>query len=92
MEDFKYELVVALPKKKGTMKCEEHIIINLTSHAFKIIWRVIKIRLESKIDSNLENDQFGFRKNIGTREGILSLRILIEKQIRVNKDIFYSFC
>jgi len=61
------------------MKCEEHRTINLTSHASKIFCRIIKTRIESKIDSNLGNDQFGFRKDIGTREAILSMRFLIEK-------------
>jgi hypothetical protein len=29
----------------------------------------------------VNNDQFGFRRNKGTREVILSLKILLEKQI-----------
>lgn len=50
INDFKHGLVVTLPKKKRTMKCEKHKIINLTFHAFKILYRVIKIRIEIKID------------------------------------------
>lgn len=69
INDFKHGLIVTLPKKKGTMKFEKHRTINLTS---KILCRVIKIRIESKIHSNVGNSQFGFRKNIGTREAILS--------------------
>lgn len=43
------------------------------------------------IEKNLGKDQFGFRKKIGTREAIVTLRILIEKQIRRNKDTFIAF-
>lgn len=91
INDFKHGLVVTLPKNKGTLKCEKHRTINLTSHASKILCRIIKTRIESKMYSNLENDQFGFRKNISTREAILLLRILIEKQIRANKDVLIAF-
>jgi len=73
------------------MNDEMRRTIHFTSHASKILCRIIKIRLESKIDSNLGNDQSGFRKDKGTREAILSLRILIEKQIRVNKDVLIAF-
>lgn len=37
INDCKHGLVVTLPKKRGTMKCEEHRTINLTSHASKIM-------------------------------------------------------
>jgi len=73
------------------MKFEEHRTINLTSHVSKILCRIIKTRIEIKIYSNIGNDQFGFRKDIGTREAILSLRFLIEKQLRVNKDVIIAF-
>lgn len=79
INDLKYGLVLTLPKKNGTIKCEKHKTIKTTSHASKIICWVIKTRLESKIDLNLRNDKFGFKKNIDTREAILSLRNLIKK-------------
>ncbi|VVC29974.1 Endonuclease/exonuclease/phosphatase,Reverse transcriptase domain [Cinara cedri] len=45
----------------------------------------------SIVEKELSNDQFGFRRNKGTREAILSLRLLIEKQIEFNKDTFIAF-
>ncbi|KAL4083941.1 hypothetical protein QTP88_029258 [Uroleucon formosanum] len=48
-------------------------------------------RIEHKIERQLSNDQFGFRRNKGTREAILSLRTLIEKQIEFNNDTFIAF-
>lgn len=58
---------------------------------FMMLCRIIKKQIESKINSNLGNDQFDFRKNIGTKRAILLLRILIEKQIRVTKDALIDF-
>lgn len=43
-----------------------------------------------KLNSNNNKDPLGFRKNIRIREVILTLRILIEKQIR-NRNIFILF-
>lgn len=37
------------------------------------------IRIESKINGNLTEDQFDFRKNRDTRKAILCLRMVIEK-------------
>lgn len=88
---FKHGLDLMLPKKKGIMSCEEHRTINLTFHVSKILCRAKKTRIESKINLNLGNDQFGFRKDIGTRKTILSMRIFIEKQIQVNRDILIAF-
>lgn len=41
--------------------------------------------MENKVEAILLKDQFGFRKNVVTREAILALRTIIEKRIRKNK-------
>lgn len=48
-------------------------------------------RIESKINENLTEDQFGFRKNRGIREAIICLRIIIEKIFRIIKPLFTAF-
>ncbi|CAI6343800.1 unnamed protein product [Macrosiphum euphorbiae] len=91
IDDFRKGIIVTIPKKKGTMNCEEYRTLNLNTHASKIITRIIKNRIEKAIDANLGEDQFGFRRNIGTREATLALRIMIEKQIRRNKKTCIAF-
>lgn len=44
-----------------------------------------------KIERQLSNDEFGFRRNKRTGEAILSLRTLIENQIEFNNDTFTIF-
>jgi len=44
--------------------------------------------MEYNIEVILSEDQFGFRKNVGTREVILALRTIIEKKIR--KDSLHT--
>jgi hypothetical protein len=48
-------------------------------------------RIENIIDSLLTEDQFGFRKQKDTREVILTLRQVIEKQNRKSKPTFIAF-
>jgi len=50
--------------------------ISLKTHAFKILTKIMHKRIESKINKNLTEDQFGFKKNRGTREVIICLRII----------------
>lgn len=60
-------------------------------HSAKILVKIIGDRIVYVIERQLSSDQFGFRRNKGTRETILSLRTLIEKQIEFNNDTFVVF-
>jgi hypothetical protein len=53
------------------------------AHAAEILIKIICHRIENTVENELNDDQIGFRRNKGTREVILSLRILIEKQIEI---------
>lgn len=57
----------------------------------KMLVKIINNRLQNKIERQLGNAQFKFRRNKGTREEISSLGTLIEKQIEFNKDTFIPF-
>lgn len=60
-------------------------------HEAKILVKIICNRIKNKIKKHVSNDQFGFRRNIETRVAILSLKILVEKQIEFDKDTFIAF-
>jgi len=53
--------------------------------------KIVHKRVEKKIEGTLTEDQFGFRKNRGTREAILCLRLIMEKMFRINKPIYIAF-
>jgi len=78
-KDFEKCLMIPLPKKKKSEKYEDHRTISLITHVSKILTKIIHKRIETKISVNLEEDQFGFRRNRGTREAILCLRMTMEK-------------
>lgn len=47
--------------------------------------------MEQKVEAVLSEDQFGFRKNRGTREAILALKLIIEKRMEMNMKTFIAF-
>jgi len=67
--------------KKKPEKCKNCRVTSLIKHASKILTKIIYRRLGSRISGLLAEDQFGFRKNRGTREAILCLRMIIEKDV-----------
>ena len=91
VSDFKESIVIPIPKKSGADRCENYRTISLTSHASKILTRIIYRRLEKTVEAELDDDQFGFRKNMGTREAILSLRLILEGRIRKGLPTFMAF-
>lgn len=64
--------------------------VPLASHASKILTKIKSQRNKAKIEQSLTEDQFGFRKNMGMREAIFALRIIIQKRIRKDKHTFIA--
>lgn len=89
--DFKITKTVTLPKKTNTLKCEEHRTLSLISQASKIILKIIQNRIRSKIEDNLSDDQYGFRRNKGTREAILALRLVLDRRMDLGLDTHVAF-
>lgn len=72
-EDFK-AAIIAIPKKMNAQTCGEHRILSILPFIVKIL--TIHRRIQNKIEENLPDEQFGFRKEEGTREVILSLLLI----------------
>uniref|UniRef100_A0A8D9E3Z3 Craniofacial development protein 2 n=1 Tax=Cacopsylla melanoneura TaxID=428564 RepID=A0A8D9E3Z3_9HEMI len=90
-DDFKESEIVILPKKAKSRKCEDYRTLSLLSHTSKILTGIVQQRIKQKVDHQLHDDQFGFRNGRGTREAILSLRMLIEESMRIDKPLFIAF-
>jgi hypothetical protein len=64
-KDFTEVTMIALKKTKTqAAKCSDHRTISLISHTAKILRR----RIERKIEDVIGEDQFGFRRRKGTRD------------------------
>ena len=89
--DFTRSKVVKLPKKANTKRCEEHRTLSLIPHCSKILLKTMYERIYSKVDSFIQKDQFGFRRKVGTREAIGTLRVLYEKAIHFGQSTYVCF-
>jgi hypothetical protein len=69
--------MITLKKKPKARKCTEHRTISFTAHAAKVVASVIR-KSEKKIEDVLGEDQFGFRKEKGTRDAIGMLRLILD--------------
>ena len=82
---------IALPKKPGAIECELHRTISLMSHVMKIILRVLMERMRRVIRPEINEAQYGFVPDAGTRNAIFALRMLCERSIEVQRDVYLCF-
>ena len=78
-KDFTEVTMIALKKKPQATKCSDHRTISLIAHAAKIVAKILRRRIENKIEDELGEDRFGFRRGKGTRDAIGMLRIQYNK-------------
>jgi len=84
-------LFVVLPKIPGTLDCANHRTISLMSHLLKVLLKIVLQRIRRKILPEIPQTQFGFMKDRGTRNAIFVMRMLEERAIEHQQDIFLCF-
>jgi len=57
----------------------------------KIIRKILRRKVERKIESVLGEDQFGFRRGKGTRDAIGMMRIIAERTLQRDEELFVCF-
>ena len=53
--------------------------------------KILTSRITSKADEYIGNNQFGFRKGCGTRDAIGVMRMIMERNLEVNKEVYICF-
>ena len=89
-KDLSKSIFITLPKKPSAVDCEHHTI-SLMSHVTKIILRVLLLRLRSRIQPEIGREQFGILEDAGTRKAIFVLRVITERAVEMQKDIYMCF-
>ena len=89
--DLRSSVFIVLPKKQRAVECAEFRTISLMCHTLKLLLTIILRRISDKINREVGDEQAGFRKNSGTREGIFNLKMIVEKYIETQKDIYACF-
>ena len=65
--------------------------IVLTSHASKVMLKILQTRLQQYVNYELPDIQTGFRRGRGTRDQIANIFWIIEKAREFQKDIYFCF-
>lgn len=90
-KDFTRVVMIPLKKKPNAVECEDHRTISLISHASKILLKILTKRIEAKAKEFIGKNQFGFRKGCGTREAIGVIRMLCERSIENDNQVYICF-
>ena len=90
-KEWTQSLVIPLPKKGNLKQCQNYRTISLISHPSKILLKVILKRLKSKAEELLAEEQAGFRAGRSTTEQIFNSRLIIEKHLQHQRDLFHNF-
>ena len=72
-------------------KCNNNRTIALISHCSKILLKIISNRMKPKMDEEINETQAGFRTGTGTKNQILNLKLIIEKNREYGRDIYLCF-
>ena len=89
--DMAKSIFITLPKKPCTKICEEHRTISLMSHTVKLLLRVIMHRIRNKLHPEINECQYGFMPDKGTRNAVFTLKNLGQRAIEMKKDLFLCF-
>ena len=63
----------------------------LTSHASKVMLKILQARLQKYVHQELPDAQAGFRKDSEIRDQIGNIHWIIEKAIQFQKNIYFCF-
>ena len=89
-EDLSKSKFIALPKTNGATECGLHHTISLMIHVAKILLRVILLRSRSAVRQEISEEQYGFMDGRGTQNAIFVLRLMDERAIEMQKDLYIS--
>ena len=84
-------LVIPLLKKGNLKQCQNYRNISLISYPSKFMLRVNLSRLKAKAKELQAEEQSGFRPGRSPAENIFSSRVINEKYLRHQRDLFPNF-
>ena len=84
--------LVITPAKKGSLQqCQNYRTISFISHPSKVMLKIILNRLKPQAEKIIAEEQAGFRAGGSTTEQIFNLRILCEKYLQHQQDLYHVF-
>ena len=84
-------LVITLPNNGNLQLCQNYRTISLISHPSKVMLKIILNRLKPEAEKIIVGEQAGFRPGRSTTEQIFNLRILCERYLQHQQDLYHVF-
>ena len=84
-------MIITLPKKGNLQICNNYRTISLISHPSKVMLKVLLNRLKPQAEEIIAEEQAGFRTGRSTTEQIFNLRIICEKYLQHQQDLYHVF-
>src|SRR5574339_205782 len=72
-QDWKRSVFIPIPKKGNAKECSNYRTIVLTSHASKVMLKILQARLQQYVNRELPDVQAGFRKERGIPDHLICL-------------------
>ena len=83
---------VFIPIPKGNAKeCSTYHTIALTSHASKVMLKILQARIQQYVNQELSDVQAGFRRGRGTTDQIANIHWIMQKAKEFQKNICCCF-
>ena len=82
-------IFIPIPKKGNAKGCSTFCTIAVTSHASKVMLKILQARLRQYMNHELPDVQAGFRKGKGTRDQIANIRWITGKAREFQKNIYF---
>ena len=73
-----WSVFILIPKKGNAKECPNYCKIALTSHASKVMLKILQATLQQYVNQEVPDVQAGFRKDRGSRDQIANIHWVIE--------------
>ena len=90
-QDWKRSVFIPIPKKGNAKECSNYCTIAVISQASKVMLKILQARLQQYMNRELPDVQDSFRKGRGTRDQIAIICLIIEKERKFHKNIYFCF-
>ena len=90
-QDWIRSVFIPIQKKGNAKECSNYHTIVLTSHASKVMLKILQARLPQYMNRELSGVQAGFRKCRGPRDQIANIHWIIQKAREFQKNIYFCF-
>ena len=87
----KQSVCVTIPKKQGAIDCDRYRMISIISQLSKVVLRIVLRRVKDVIMPEIGKEQYGFMKGKGTSNVIFVLRMIGERAVEMQRDLFLCF-